>query len=168
MPGDQTEPESVTYRPIGVIHSPFKQKTGTPIQGIFARDAEGTVEVFEEYVEGLADLELFSHVYLLYAFDRAEGGSLTCAPFLDGRPHGVFATRAPRRPNAIGLSIVRVLSREGATIRVAEIDVLDQTPLLDIKPYVPQFDLRSEASSGWVKTEGGKAVADGADDRFGR
>ena len=138
-----------------------------PIQGVFAPEAQGTVEVFDRFADGLGDLEMFSHVYLLYAFDRAEDGPLICVPFLDDRPHGVFATRAPRRPNAIGLSIVRLLAREGTTLRVAEVDVLDGTPLLDLKPYIPRIDLRPDASSGWVRNERHQAISDGADNRFG-
>lgn len=167
MQGDVSATVSVTYRPIGIVHSSFTQMTGTPIQGVFAPDSEGVVEVFDEFAEGLTDVEMFSHIYLLYVFDRAEGFSLTCVPFLDSRPHGVFAVRAPRRPNAIGLSIVRVLAREKNMIRVAEIDVLDGTPLLDIKPYVPQFDIRPDALSGWVKHPDPKTTGKGADDRFG-
>ena len=159
--------KTITYRPIGVVHSPFRHMKGTPIQGVFAPDAAGTVEVFEEYADGLQDVDLFSHLYLLYCFDRAGPYQLTCVPFLDDQPHGIFATRAPRRPNAIGLSIVRLVSRAGRLLQVAELDVLDGTPLLDIKPYVPQMDHRPQAASGWVKDTGRKATRRGADQRFG-
>lgn len=159
-------PQTFTYRPIGVIHSPFEKPSGTPIQGVFMPEAEGVVEVFAEFAEGLRDIELFSHVYLLYAFHRAARVSLTVVPFLDKQQHGVFATRAPCRPNALGLSIVRVVSRDGCRIRVAELDVLDGTPLLDIKPYIPQFDHRANAASGWVTTEGNERIAREADGRF--
>lgn len=158
--------QAITYRPIGVIHSPFKRAKGTPIQGAFAPTAEGVVEVFEEFAEGLRDLELFSHVHLLYQFHRAGAVSLTVVPFLDDREHGVFATRAPSRPNGIGLSIVRVLGRDGRRIRAAQLDVLDGTPLLDIKPYVPRFDCRRSASSGWLKVVDDKRVFHEADERF--
>ena len=159
--------ETVTYQPIGVIHSPFRQKAGTPIQGVFAPDAQGVVEVFEEFAEGLRDLEMFSHLYLLYDFHQADRTSLTCVPFLDDKPHGVFAVRAPCRPNRIGLSIVRLVSLEKCTIRVAEIDVLDGTPLLDIKPYVPAFDIRADASCGWMKAADDGSRSRRADNRFG-
>lgn len=159
--------DAIPYRPIGIIHSPFSRKTGTPIQSILAPEVEGTVEVFEEFAEGLQDVESFSHLYLLYAFDRAPAGSLTCVPFLDNKPHGVFATRAPSRPNAIGLSIVRVLARAGRIIRVKELDILDGTPLLDIKPFVPRFDTRPGASSGWVPDGTAGPPSHGADGRFG-
>jgi tRNA-Thr(GGU) m(6)t(6)A37 methyltransferase TsaA len=158
--------QAITYRPIGVIHSPFKRAKGTPIQGAFAPAAEGVVEVFAEFAEGLRDLELFSHVYLLYQFHQAGSVSLTVVPFLDDREHGVFATRAPSRPNGIGLSIVRVLGRDGRRIRAAQLDVLDGTPLLDIKPYVPRFDCRPSASSGWLKDVDDKRVFHEADERF--
>jgi len=156
----------LTYRPIGMIHSPFKQIRGTPIQGALARGAEGTVEVLEEFAEGLRDVQMFSHLYLLYAFDRATKTSLTCVPFPDDEARGVFATRAPCRPNAIGLSVVRVLAREGRTIRVADLDVLDGTPLLDIKPYVPMFDCRPDAGAGWLTNVDCKPAEGGADERF--
>lgn len=160
--------ETITYQPIGVIHSPFKQAVGTPIQGAFAPDAEGVVEVFEEFAEGLRSVEMFTHLYLLYAFHLAGRISLTVVPFLDDEKHGVFATRAPCRPNAIGLSVVRILSLEGSTIRVAEIDVVDGSPLLDIKPYVPAFDHRVDAGSGWIKSTQNRRVTHGADDRFAK
>jgi tRNA-Thr(GGU) m(6)t(6)A37 methyltransferase TsaA len=158
--------QTITYRPIGVIHSPFKHIVGTPIQGVFAPEAEGVVEVFEEFAEGLRDVQMFSHLYLLYDFHRSARTSLTVVPFLDEEAHGVFATRAPCRPNRIGLSIVRIRSRQGNTIRVSELDLLDGTPLLDIKPYVPKFDLRSDAGSGWMTGGDFRRVKNGADDRF--
>ena len=158
---------AITFRAIGVVHTPFAQMTGTPIQGVFAPDSAGTVEVFEEFAEGLRDVEQFSHLYLLYAFHRRERMALTCVPFLDDKSHGVFATRAPCRPNAIGLSVVRLLSRDGRRLRVAEVDIVDGTPLLDIKPYIPSLDLRPQARSGWLIDSAGKPPVDGADRRFG-
>ena len=159
--------EAITYHPIGVIHSPFKEKIGTPIQGAFAPDAEGRVEVFEEFAEGLKDVELFSHLFLLYAFHQARSPSLTVVPFLDEASHGVFATRAPSRPNAIGLSIVRLVERTGRIMRVRELDILDGAPLLDIKPFVPRFDTRPDAGSGWLPETEHPRTIDGADERFG-
>ena len=158
--------KTYSLRPIGVIRSPFKQAAGTPIQGVFAGGAEGQVEVFQEFADGLRDLDLFSHIYLLYVFDRAGAVKLTCVPFLDDQAHGVFATRAPCRPNHIGLSIVRLLAREGRVLRVADLDILDGTPLLDIKPYVPKFDGRSEATSGWITDAEKKRSRQRADERF--
>jgi tRNA (adenine37-N6)-methyltransferase len=133
---------------IGVIHSPFNDLKGMPIQPAFSQ-AIGQVEVFPEYADGLEDLETFSHVILVYALHRSAGYSLRVKPFLDDVTHGVFATRHPRRPNPIGLSIVRLLARQGAVLEVAGIDVLNGTPLLDIKPYVPDFDRQSDVRAGW-------------------
>lgn len=153
----------VSLRPIGVLHSPFTEPAGTPIQGAYARDSLGTAEVFPEFAEGLADIEDFSHLYLIYLFDRSRGYDLTVTPFRDTVPHGVFATRAPRRPNPIGLSIVRLIAREGNVLRLAEVDFLDGTPLLDIKPYVPAFDCRADCRAGWLERGEDRTVAD---DRF--
>jgi tRNA-Thr(GGU) m(6)t(6)A37 methyltransferase TsaA len=107
------------------------------------------VEIFPEFTEGLLDIELFSHLYLFYHFDRAEPGELIRHPFLDDAPHGIFATRHPCRPNGIGITVVRLLERRGNSLTVSGIDVLDGTPLLDIKPYIPRFDCHPEASEGW-------------------
>jgi tRNA-Thr(GGU) m(6)t(6)A37 methyltransferase TsaA len=135
---------------IGVIHTGHATKEETPIQGAFQPDAEGTVEVFPEFAAGLQDIALFSHIILLYHFDRAGEVELIRKPFLDDAPHGIFATRHPCRPNGIGISIVRLLRSDGNRLLVGGIDVLDNTPLLDIKPYVPRFDSFPEASEGWI------------------
>ena len=135
-------------RAIGVIRTPFTETQGMPIQPAFSQ-AVGRVEVFAEYVEGLQDLEGFSHVILIYALHRSEGYVLRVKPFLDDVTHGLFATRYPGRPNPIGLSTVRLLSSRDNVLEVEGIDVLDRTPLLDIKPYVPNFDSRADALAGW-------------------
>lgn len=140
-------------RPIGIIHSPHATKEACPIQPAFSSDATGRVEVFEEYAAGLKDVETFSHLYLLYLFDRAGEIELVRPTFLDDEPHGVFASRHPCRPNGIGMSIVRLERREGNVLVVKGIDVLDSTPLLDIKPYIPRFDCVDTAGEGWT---GGK------------
>jgi tRNA-Thr(GGU) m(6)t(6)A37 methyltransferase TsaA len=140
--------------PIGIIHSPFREKKACPIQPIYAGDASATVEVFHEYVQGLQDVETFSHIYLLYLFDRAGKIELVRPTFLDDRPHGIFASRHPCRPNGIGISIVNLIAREDNVLTVKGIDVLDNTPLIDIKPYVPRFDIFSQASEGWVSSKG--------------
>ncbi len=140
-------PEFV-MRPIGVIHTPFTTTAGMPIQPIFSQ-VGGQVEVFPEYEEGLKDVEEFSHVILIYILHNANGYALHVKPFLDDEERGLFATRHPRRPNPIGLSTVCLLARRGNVLDVAGIDVLDGTPLLDIKPYVPDFDGKSEARTGW-------------------
>ncbi len=135
-------------KPIGVIHSPFEDKAQTPIQPNRST-ARGQVEVFPEYMPGLQDLEGFSHIYLLYAFHRSEGFSLLVHPFLDDELHGLFATRHPCRPNPIGLSVVRLLACRDNMLEIEGVDVLDGTPLLDIKPYVDDFDVRTEVRTGW-------------------
>jgi len=136
--------------PIGQIHTPFQSRSDTPIQP-FRSEAVGRVEVFEEYAEGLSDTEGFSHVILLYHFHKSKGFQLTVTPFLDDRPRGLFATRYPARPNQIGLSVVRLLRREGNILIVEGIDVLDGTPLLDIKPYVPEFAATKPVRKGWLE-----------------
>ena len=138
-----------TLRPIGIIHSPFTSPQDTPIQSAFS-EAEGTLEVYLEYVAGLQDIEGFSHLTLLYWFHRSAGYQLVIEPFLDGVARGLFAIRYPARPNPIGLSTVELLAREGGTLRVRGLDVLDGTPLLDIKPFVPGFDHREGARVGWL------------------
>jgi tRNA (adenine37-N6)-methyltransferase len=136
--------------PIGIIHTPFRTKEECPIQPLYSSDSSGSIEVYEQFAEGLKDIETFSHIYLLYQFDRAESVQLTRSTFLDDEPHGVFATRHPCRPNGIGMSIVKVIQRTGNVITIEGIDVLDQTPLLDIKPYIPRFDCLEHASEGWI------------------
>jgi tRNA-Thr(GGU) m(6)t(6)A37 methyltransferase TsaA len=137
-------------KPIGVIHSPFVEKKNTPIQP--TRSAfSGMVEVYPEYSDGLEGVEGFSHLILLYVFHRSSDYRLVVKPFLDDREHGLFATRYPDRPNPIGLSIVRLIKRAGSRIEIEGVDVLDGTPLLDIKPYVPDFDIRPDARSGWYE-----------------
>jgi len=139
------------FQPIGLIRSPFTRKDKTPIQP-YRSQAAGRVVLLPDYEGGLDGLEGFSHVILLYFFHHAEPGyDLIVTPYLDEDPHGLFATRYPRRPNPIGLSVVRLLSREGNTLHVEGIDVLDGTPLLDIKPYVPPFDAFPEATMGWLE-----------------
>jgi len=137
-------------KPIGIIHSPFTGSAGTPIQPAFARGAEAHVEVFEQYQDGLKDLEGFDRIWLLYWFHRARKYRLRVTPYLDNFERGLFATRAPSRPNPIGLSAVRLLGVEGNTLHVADVDMLDGTPLLDIKPYTPRFDHLTVARSGWL------------------
>jgi tRNA-Thr(GGU) m(6)t(6)A37 methyltransferase TsaA len=141
----------LAFQPIGLIHSPFSHPDRTPIQPCRSRSA-GQVELLPEYEPGLRDLEGFSHIFLLYFFHHARPGyDLTVTPFLDDEPKGLFATRYPRRPNSIGLSVVRLVRREGPVLHVGGVDVLDGTPLLDIKPYVPAFDAFPEASLGWLE-----------------
>jgi tRNA-Thr(GGU) m(6)t(6)A37 methyltransferase TsaA len=142
-------------RPIGVIHSPYTEKGQTPIQPSRSQ-APGSVEVYPEFAGGLQGLEGFSHIIILYIFHRSNGYSLRVKPFLDHQEHGLFATRYPYRPNPIGLSIVRLEGIQANILNVADIDVLDGTPLLDIKPYVPDFDVRENARTGWYETRSEK------------
>ncbi len=154
----------IVYKPVGIIHSPFRSKEGVPIQPAFARDVEGYIELFSRYTEGLKDIEGFSHIFLIYHLHLSEGYSLLVRPFLDDRLRGVFATRAPRRPNPVGLSIVRLKEVDGNILRILDVDIVDGTPLLDIKPYVPEFDCHSDARAGWLEKrvrEARRTVSDG-------
>jgi tRNA-Thr(GGU) m(6)t(6)A37 methyltransferase TsaA len=149
---------SIKFQPIGVIHTPFTERAGMPIQPSGGCGVQGTVEVYPEFREGLSDLDGFSHIILLYCFHRIEGFKLRVVPFLDTRTRGVFSTRAPTRPNPIGLSVVRLLGVEDVILRIENVDILDGTPLLDIKPYVPEFDAQTEIRTGWLE-EAGKDVS---------
>ncbi len=141
---------TIQYHPIGIIHTPYKTPEGTPIQPPVSGGAEARVEVFAQYAAGLADLEEFSNIYLIYHFHLSKKFSLKVKPFLDDEFHGLFATRAPSRPNAIGLSIVELIGIEKNLLYVKNIDILDGTPLLDIKPYIPGFDVRKVHKIGWL------------------
>jgi tRNA-Thr(GGU) m(6)t(6)A37 methyltransferase TsaA len=137
--------------PIGVVHTPFTDKDQTPIQASRSQ-ATGFVEIYPEFAEGLQDLEGFSYIILFYVFHESTGYSLHVKPFLDDQERGLFATRYPARPNPIGFSVVRLISQIGSVLEVEGVDMLDGTPLLDIKPYVPDFDIRTEARSGWYES----------------
>jgi tRNA-Thr(GGU) m(6)t(6)A37 methyltransferase TsaA len=154
----------VEYHPIGIVHSPFKAAEGTPIQPSRSGKARGTVEVFEEFVEGLDDLDGFSHIILLCHLHRSRSYCLKVVPFLDTCQRGLFATRAPSRPNPIGLSVVRLLGVDGDKLSIEQLDLLDGTPVLDIKPYVGKFDHRGEVREGWLETV--QVRRDIADGRF--
>ena len=156
----------IRYQPIGIVHSPFTKLEGMPIQPSRARDIAGTVEVFPEFQDGLKDLDGFSHILLLYHFHKATGYNLHVVPFLDTETRGLFATRAPKRPNPIGLSIVRLVNIRGNKISVLDLDILDETPVLDIKPYVPEFDERPEVCFGWLESAKKQKRKALSDDRF--
>jgi len=147
--------QTIEYRPIGIIRSPFNSPQGTPIQPGGASGEIGRVELDSVYASALEDLAGFSHIYLIYHFHLAKPFAARVIPFIDDRPRGLFATRAPVRPNPIGLSVVRLERVEGTTLHVRDIDVVDGTPLLDIKPYVPAFDKRDADRIGWLA---GKSV----------
>ncbi|HOQ05349.1 MAG TPA: tRNA (N6-threonylcarbamoyladenosine(37)-N6)-methyltransferase TrmO [Anaerohalosphaeraceae bacterium] len=151
---------------IGIIHTPFCQADGTPIQSAAARQARGRLEIFPEYAEGLSDLEGFERIWLLYWFDRAAAPQMKVVPFLDTGPRGLFATRAPCRPNPIGMSCVKLLKIENNLIEIEDVDILDNTPLLDIKPYVPAFDVFDVRKIGWLQNK--KPENRQADQRFWR
>jgi tRNA-Thr(GGU) m(6)t(6)A37 methyltransferase TsaA len=151
----------LSYTAIGTIHSPFTGQAGTPIQPAHAGKARGRVVVLPAFVEALVDLEGFERVWLLYHFDRTRPFRPRVVPYLDDRPRGLFATRAPARPNPIGMSVVALVALSGDTLEVEGIDVLDGTPLLDIKPYVPDFDAHPGARAGWyTESRGGSHEAD--------
>jgi len=143
----------ISYRPIGIIRTPFREAKDTPIQPAAAGGAEGTVEVSPEYAGGLEDLEGFSHVMLIYHFHKAEKSGLKVRPFMDSEERGVFATRAPSRPNRIGISVVRLLGVKGNVLSIGDADMLDGTPLLDIKPFVPEFDAPAADRIGWLEEQ---------------
>lgn len=141
----------IEYEPIGIIHSPFTELDGTPKQPKGAAGVVGTVEVFPQYAEGLEGLDGFSHIVLLFHFDRSVGFDLQVVPSRDVERHGLFATRSPRRPNPIGLSVLRLRSVEGTTLHVEGLDIVDGTPLLDIKPYLWDVDPGTPIRTGWLK-----------------
>jgi len=155
---------TLILKAIGTVHSPFREAAGTPIQSAMAQGVEGSVEVLPEFVPGLRDLQGFERIWLLYWFDRGTPAQLVVKPFLDRQEHGVFATRSPCRPNPIGLSCVRLLGIDGGRLRIMDVDILDGTPLVDIKPYAPQFDCFEASRVGWLQDKGGQAVV--ADGRF--
>ncbi|HPQ71070.1 MAG TPA: tRNA (N6-threonylcarbamoyladenosine(37)-N6)-methyltransferase TrmO [bacterium] len=143
--------DSITLTPIGIVHSPHKQPQGTPIQPCFARGVEGEIEIFPAYAAGLKDVDGFSHLHVIYYFHLAKGYELTATPYADTVPRGLFAIRSPRRPNPLGLSVVRVRGVEGNRLLVAEIDMLDGTPVLDLKPFNPAMDHRDDCRIGWME-----------------
>jgi tRNA-Thr(GGU) m(6)t(6)A37 methyltransferase TsaA len=141
---------TISYTPIGVIRSPFQAPAGMPIQSVAATGVAETIELTATYQDGLQDLEDFSHLLLGYHFHLVRrSSSLVVTPFLDDQPHGVFATHSPQRPNPIGLSLVRLVRMAGTQVYIEDVDVVDGTPLLDIKPYVPAFDVRAATGIGW-------------------
>jgi len=157
---------NVQLKTIGVIHSPFHDLEGMPIQPAGARGVQGTVEVFQEYRAGLKDLDGFSHIVLLYLFHQSQGFNLHVVPYLDTEIRGVFATRAPRRPNAIGLSVVQLNMVQDRILHIENVDILDGTPLLDIKPYVPEFDAQFNVRTGWLENARQTVRHRKSDDRF--
>ena len=156
----------IIYKSIGIIHSPFKNMEGIPIQPTASKGVAGTAEVKPQYADGLKDIDGFSHIILLYHFHLSNGLSLHVKPFLDDMSRGIFSTRAPRRPNSIGLSIVRLTGVQNNTLNIQDVDIVDGTPLLDIKPYVPQFDHRHVDNIGWLSENVNNVYTTKADNRF--
>jgi tRNA-Thr(GGU) m(6)t(6)A37 methyltransferase TsaA len=159
--------DTIAFRPIGTIRSPFHNKEGMPVQPPGAKGIRGMVEIVPEYTKALKDLDGFSHIILLYHFHESSTCSLTVVPFLHDKPHGVFATRAPNRPNPIGISIVELERIENNIIHVINVDILDGTPLLDIKPYIPEFDHQEKTRSGWLAESTDTVYDTRSDKRFG-
>lgn len=158
------EKKSPVLHPIGIIHTPFKQVEGTPIQTVFAPETKGTIEIFPEFAAGLKDLDGFDRIWLIYHLHCSPPARLLVKPFRDDREHGVFATRAPCRPNPLGLSCVRLLSVQDHSLEIAGVDTVDGTPLLDIKPYVPLFDSHPASRAGWFDEQ--RVLRTHADGRF--
>jgi tRNA-Thr(GGU) m(6)t(6)A37 methyltransferase TsaA len=160
--------KEAVYKPIGVVHSPFRSPQDVPIQSAAAKGVVGSVEVSPEYLEGLKDVEGFSHLILIYHFHLAQKYSLLVTPFLDKTLHGVFSTRAPSRPNPIGVSIVRLTKVEQNQLHIQDVDIIDGTPLLDIKPFVPEFDQRKAERIGWLEKKANKMHSSRDDGRFAK
>ncbi len=156
----------IIFNPIGIIHSPFTELSGMPIQPTSESSAKGHLEIYSEYTDGLKDLEGFSHIYLLYHLHKAAPAKLQLKPFLDNEIRGLFSTRAPRRPNPIGLSLVKILRVEDNFVHIANIDILDGTPLLDIKPYIPEFESTKDIRTGWTRKAKGQVRKKKSDRRF--
>ena len=153
--------DKIEIEPIGIIHTSLKQAGGAPIQPSFAKDTSGVVELEEKYAEGLKDLDGFDRIWLIFNCNRCSGYKLTVTPYMDTQPRGLFSTRAPARPNAIGMSAVKLDRIEGCKLYISELDILDGTPLLDIKPYTPKFDHLETERCGWMGQVGEqKGVAD--------
>jgi len=158
--------KSILFQPIGVVRSPYKKIEDMPIQPSGAVGIGGKLVIDPVYIEGLQDLQGFSHIYVLYYFHRVKEHQLIVTPFLDKKPHGIFATRAPKRPNPIGLSILRLVEVTKNTLTVENVDILDGTPILDIKPYVPTFDLQNNVRVGWLNALEDDVKTKRSDERF--
>jgi tRNA-Thr(GGU) m(6)t(6)A37 methyltransferase TsaA len=154
------------FEPIGVIRTPFKKLEHMPIQPKGAKSVIATLEIDEEYTLGLKDLEGFSHIYLIYYFHEAVRTELEVIPFMDTQERGVFATRSPLRPSHLGLSITQVISIDDNIVTIKGIDILDGTPLIDIKPYIPQFDGVKGVKTGWMDKSKSEINSARSDDRF--
>ena len=153
------------FEPIGLIHSPYKKPEGVPIQPVFSKDVTGEIEIYPKFQQGLKDLDGFSHIILLYIFHKSKNYRLLCRPFLDNQERGLFSTRAPKRPNPIGLSVVELIKIEKNIIIFGTPDMVDNTPLLDIKPYIDVFDVKTKVKNGWYDKANNRQQIK-ADERF--
>lgn len=158
--------QPIEFKPIGVIHTPFSKPEGAPIQPSHSAHAKGHIELLPEFRPGLSDLDGFSHIILIYHLHLSKNYKLSVKPFLDTKQRGLFSTRAPKRPNAIGLSVVRLINIEDNILNIEDVDMVDRTPLLDIKPFVPAFEEFENIRIGWLEGKAHKARETSADDRF--
>lgn len=158
--------KSYSFKPIGILRTPYSNIQDMPIQPTGAEGVIGSLILEPEYVPGIKDLDGFSHLLLIYVFHQAGQPQLTVIPFLDQQPHGVFATRAPKRPNPVGLSVVKLISIEENVLTLENVDMLDGSPVIDIKPFVPAFDQPENVRTGWLSARGGEVETKRSDDRF--
>ena len=158
--------EKISFKPIGYIKTPFQKKEGMPIQPTGAIGIKGEIEILPEFIEGLTDLEGFSHIILIYYFHESKEFKLSVKPFMDNQVHGIFSTRAPKRPNAIGFSVVKLDKIERNIISIENIDVLNGTPVLDIKPFIPDVDSPEVTKLGWLEGKSNKMGDKQSDNRF--
>ncbi|HOD40356.1 MAG TPA: tRNA (N6-threonylcarbamoyladenosine(37)-N6)-methyltransferase TrmO [Candidatus Wallbacteria bacterium] len=157
----------IYFNPIGYIYTPFQTVENMPIQSAAAKGVRGAIMLKEEFAAGLKDIEEFSHLYLIYQFHKCESHSLVVKPFLDDKTHGIFATRSPKRPCGIGISIVKLTGVNGRELSVENVDMMNETPLLDIKPYIPEFDvIEGEIKIGWYAAKPKKLNETKSDERF--
>jgi len=156
----------IIFTPVGVVRSPFNEPKGTPIQPAAAKGIKGTVEIFPQYIDGIEGVGGFSHIILIYHFHLSGGYSLKVKPYMDNQYYGVFATRAPRRPNSIGISVVRLTNIEKNILHIQDVDIVNGTPLLDIKPFVPEFSANEEIKVGWLENNINKLESSKDDGRF--
>jgi len=157
----------ITINPIGIIHTPFNNIKAMPIQPLAADGVKGHIELFPKYIEGLTDLAGFSHITILYHLHKINGYELKVKPFMDNKEHGIFSTKSPKRPNAIGLSTVKLLGIENNIIHIEMVDMLNGTPLIDIKPFFSKFDNRTNTKSGWLDNQGNIPIKElRSDERF--
>ena len=156
----------IEIKPVGIIHSPFKTVENMPIQPSAAKDVSGTIEIFPEFTEGLADLDGFSHIYIIFHLHRVRGHKLRVIPFLDTVERGIFSTRSPARPNPVGLSVAEIISVKKNIIEIRGVDMLDGSPVIDIKPFVPDFESCENVRKGWFEGKTGNALKTRSDERF--